>query len=474
MRRAWKAALIGATALLTAAMSAAPAQAAPQTFVNGADVITTDGTVMHAHGGGVIEDGGYYYMLGEQRVEGGNLFNAVSMYRSTDMVNWTHANDILTRNSHPDLDPANIERPKVIYNAEYDHYVMWAHKENGTDYGDAESAVAVSDTVDGDYTYRGSFRPLGHMSRDQTVFVDDDGTAYLVSAARENYDLHIYRLTDDYLDVEELLYSFDGDHREAPAVFERDGVYFLVTSGATGWNPNQAKYATTTNFPDGPWSGWQNLGDGTTYGSQPTYVLEIAGSQQTSYMYMGDRWAGASGGPPNESTYVWLPLRFPSNSTLAMDWSPQITIDTATGVVEGVQGETTTMTARHSGKCADVVSGSTADGAEIIQYTCNGGGNQQWQIQSTGGGYHQIMSWSSGKCLDVDGSSTADGAQLIQWPCNGQPNQQWELRDAGGGHVQLVARHSGKCADVTSGSTENSARLKQYECHGGTNQQWSL
>ncbi len=38
---------------------------------------------------------------------------------------------------------------------------MWMHKENGTDYGEARAAVASSATVDGDYTYHGSFRPLG-------------------------------------------------------------------------------------------------------------------------------------------------------------------------------------------------------------------------------------------------------------------------------------------------------------------------
>ncbi|GAB3238815.1 RICIN domain-containing protein [Glycomyces halotolerans] len=473
MRLAWKAAVVGAVALLLASTGAAPVQAAPQTWTNGTQVTATDGSIMHAHGGGVIKEGGYYYMLGEQRVDGGNLFEAVSMYRSTDMVNWEFRNHILTRHSHPDLDPSNIERPKVIYNAQYDHYVMWAHKENGSDYGDAEIAVAVSDTIDGDYTWQGAFRPLGHMSRDQTVFVDNDGTAYLISSANENYDLHIYRLTDDYLDVEALVYNFAGDHREAPAIFERNGVYFLVTSGATGWNPNQAKYATTTNFPTG-WSGWQNLGNGTTYDSQPTYVLEISGSQETSYLYMGDRWAGAWGGTPNESSYVWLPLRFPSNSSLAMDWYPQITIDTATGEVSGVAGETTAITARHSGKCMDVVNGSSEDGAEIIQYDCHGGANQQWQLQPTGGGYYQIVAWNSGKCIDVDGNSTSNGARIIQWPCNGGTNQQWELRDAGGGHVQLVARHSGKCIDVSDGSNDNSARLQQYSCHDGYNQQWSL
>ncbi|WP_432872002.1 RICIN domain-containing protein [Microbispora rosea] len=33
---------------------------------------------------------------------------------------------------------------------------------------------------------------------------------------------------------------------------------------------------------------------------------------------------------------------------------------------------------QNSGKCPDVASGSTADGANVIQYTCGGGANQQW------------------------------------------------------------------------------------------------
>jgi hypothetical protein len=35
--------------------------------------------------------------------------------------------------------------------------------------------------------------------------------------------------------------------------------------------------------------------------------------------------------------------------------------------------------ARHSGKCLDVTSASTANGARLIQYTCGSGGNQQFK-----------------------------------------------------------------------------------------------
>ncbi len=62
--------------------------------------------------------------------------------------------------SDPDLSPANVERPKVVYNAATQRYVMWMRWENGSDYGEARAAVASSAAVAGDYTYHGSFRPL--------------------------------------------------------------------------------------------------------------------------------------------------------------------------------------------------------------------------------------------------------------------------------------------------------------------------
>ena len=51
---------------------------------------------------------------------------------------------------------------------------MWAHVESA-DYSKACAGVAVSDSPTGTFTYVGSFRPNGAMSRDQTVFVDDNG-----------------------------------------------------------------------------------------------------------------------------------------------------------------------------------------------------------------------------------------------------------------------------------------------------------
>jgi hypothetical protein len=449
----------------------APAQAAPVTITNGVQFTDTAGAGVHAHGGGVLKAGSYWYWFGENR-NADDTFRAVSVYRSTDLRNWEFRNNVLTSSSASELGSSKIERPKVIWNASTGRYVMWMHKENGTDYGEARAAVASSATIDGAYTYHGSFRPFNqYMSRDITLY-DDGGTAYMISAADENRDLQIYRLTADYLQVQTLVGNFWNDAtREAPAMFKRNGVYFLLTSGTSGWNPNQAKYATASSI-SGPWSGWTNVGDSTTYGSQPAYVLPITGTSGTSYLYMGDRWAGAWSGPVNDSRYVWLPITFPSSTSMALNWYPTITVDAAAGTVTGNAAAYYRVTNRNSGKVMDVVSASMANSAEVKQYTWNSGGNQRWEFRDAGGGYFQIVALHSGKCLDVASSSTADGANVIQYTCGNGTNQQWQWA-ATGSYFQLKARHSGKCLDVVSANTADSADIQQYACGSGTNQQWS-
>lgn len=137
-------------------------------------------------------------------------------------------------------------------------------------------------------------------------------------------------------------------------------------------------------------------------------------------------------------------------------------------------GSSVNLIARHSAKCADVVSAATANGAEVGQYTCNGGLNQLWRLRDLGNGYVQLAARHSDKCLDVDGASTANGAKVIQWTCSSGTNQQWKIENTGTGHTRLIARHSGKCLEIPSASTANGARLQQRDCGTGTNQQWEL
>ncbi|MFG2933999.1 RICIN domain-containing protein [Streptomyces achromogenes] len=467
MRRAYAVLLALCCALAAALATAGPAQAAPRTIANGTQFTDTSGNPVHAHGGGVLKVGGYYYWFGEHR-NADNTFLYVDAYRSTDLKTWEFRNHVLTRSSAAELATANIERPKVMYNAATGMFVMWMHKENGTDYSEARAAVAVSGTVDGDYTYRGSFRPLGrHMSRDLTVFVDTDGTGYMASAANENYDLHLYKLTADYTGIASLVANpWPGGHREAPALFKRNGVYFMLTSGATGWNPNQQQYATATNLA-GPWSSMTNTGDATAYGSQTAYVLPVQGTSGTSYLYLGDRWGNSFGGTVNDSRYVWLPLTFPSPTSMSMSWTPEVTIDTTAGTVGGTSATYHTLIARHSGRCADVTSQSLWAGAQLKQYGCNGGGNQKYWFKSVGSGYYQMVTRHSSLCVQENATT------VTQETCDASAaGQQWSLT-ASGSYVTVVSRATGECLDVNGASTADSAAIITYTCNGGTNQQWT-
>lgn len=470
-RRALLATLVLALTGLLGAVPASPAAAAGgKALVNNSTWTDTSGRLIDAHGGGILKSGKSWYWFGESR-NSDSSFKAVAVYRSNDLVRWEYRGSALSSSSATELNRANIERPKVIYNAVTKQYVMWMHKENAGDYSQARAAVATSSTIEGPYTYRGSFRPFGqHMSRDITAFVDDDGTGYMISAANENYDLHVYRLTPDYTDVAALVRTWKGDHREAPALFKRGGVYFMLTSGATGWNPNQQKYATATSI-SGPWSAWQNVGDGTTFGTQTSFVLPVVGGKQTTYLYLGDVWGPGFGGAYADSRYVWLPLSFPTATSLSMTNYAKVSIKAKNGVVTGQNPPYVQLVSRHSGRCADVVNGDRLQGAELIQYACGSGQNQQWQLRAVSGGAHQLVARHSGLCAAPGGG--ASGNTVVQRPCSTDPAQLWRTKSAAG-YTTLVSEASGRCLDVSDSSSADGARLLAWTCSGAAHQQWTL
>ncbi len=464
----------------------------PFPLLNGVQWVDTSGAPIQAHGGGVLKVGDQYYWFGENRNPDGTFY-AVSAYRSADLLRWEHVRDVLTMDSAPELRPANIERPKVVYNALTQKYVMWMHWENGKNYSEARAAVASSDTVDGEYVFHGSFRPLqdsgvvdhgkpGYMSRDCTLFLDDDGQAYFLSAANENYDLHLYQLSADFLSVERrAALLFEGGHREAPALFKRGATYFLLTSGATGWDPNQAQYATSLSLTDG-WSALQDVGDETTYFSQSTFVLPIAtvlpiagvppnaGQDETSFLYLGDRWARAWGDPVNESSYVWLPITFPTASTMTLDWANSLLLNPELGQATGSLSPLV-LTNKKSHLPLSVDGSPTDSGSDLVQTS---GATFQWQLDYDGVGYFRLVAEVGGKVVDVPDESTETGVHLHLWDATGADNQAWRLRDAGSGEYRLQNRNSGLYIGVADGSTSEGATVEQQAETGGDEQVWQI
>jgi glucose/arabinose dehydrogenase len=140
---------------------------------------------------------------------------------------------------------------------------------------------------------------------------------------------------------------------------------------------------------------------------------------------------------------------------------------------DGIAGRTWTVAAQHSGKLIDVNGVSTADGAQIVQWTATGGNNQKWQAVDAGGGAVYLKALHSNKCLDVTGGSTAQGAFLQQTTCNNTNQQKFTATPTGTTGVYTVRNvPSGLCIDVNGASTADGARLLQWSCHSGTNQQW--
>lgn len=273
---------------------------------------------------------------------------------------------------------AIFERPKVLYNEADDTWVMWWHADGkvepgGSNYARSMAAVAVADSPAGPFKLVGSYRLYNRadykdcnqwgvpgQARDMTLYKDDDGVAWIVYSSEENASLYMARLDEHYTNVEKtttvdtegLQYSADGrypyifadgtpeapvrgehfqivrecGHLESPAVFSYDDRYYVVTSGTTGWAPNQNTYYSADSLtgewirgvvPDDPYelvpySQVPEGGDGrisiddhrqTTFGSQSTHVFPLDAANG-KFVYMGDRWNDGAA----DSTYVWLPI----------------------------------------------------------------------------------------------------------------------------------------------------------------------
>jgi hypothetical protein len=322
------------------------------------------GVHINAHGGGILLYGGTYYWFGEHKIagpRGNSAMVGVHCYSSQDLYNWTDAGIALPVSQDPKSDivaGSIIERPKVIHNARTGKFVMWFHLEpKGAGYEGARTGVAVSDRVTGPYAFVRSLRtnagswplnlpealrtgplpsvpipqgskpwleanlngaivrrdfPGGQMSRDMNLFVDDDGTAYHITASEENGTLHISELSADYLGFSgRWVRAFPGEHNEAPAVFKRDGKYYMISSGCTGWAPNAARSGVADSML-GEWRALGNPSRGTpaenetTFESQSTCVLPVAG-KPGAFIFIADRWRPSN---PIDGRYIWLAVQW--------------------------------------------------------------------------------------------------------------------------------------------------------------------
>jgi Beta-xylosidase len=185
-------------------------------------------------------------------------------YSTTDMVNWTDHGKIFSLDDIEWADDRAWAPQCIARNGRFYLYCP-VHKKNGG----MAIAVGVSDSP------TGPFKDLGYPLVDEgdwndidpTVFIDDDGQAYLYFG---NPELRYVLLNEDMISIDEsvgvrkipmTVESFGkGSHMtgttygEGPWFYKRNGLYYMVFAGfAEGERRNEHFGYATSEGPTGPW-----------------------------------------------------------------------------------------------------------------------------------------------------------------------------------------------------------------------------
>lgn len=286
-----------------------------------------NGKAVSAHGANIIKDKGKFYLFGEYKSDSTINFTGFSCYSSTDLYNWKFEKIVLPVQKSGKLGPNRIgERPKVMKCPKTGEYIMFMHTDD-LKYKDQNVGYATSKTINGTYTFQGPILFNGQPIKkwDIGAFQDTDGSGYIIT-----HSGNLYKLSDDYKSITEQVVKDMTAHCESPVIFKNEGIYFWIGSGLTSWERNDNYYFTATSLK-GPWKseGIFAPKDSLTWNSQSTFVLPITGFNETTFLYMGDRWAFPY--QKSAATYVWQPILVSGTTISIPDYKENWKINTTTG-----------------------------------------------------------------------------------------------------------------------------------------------
>jgi hypothetical protein len=287
----------------------------------------TSGTPIYSQGGGVLKVQDTYYWYGVKyngavsyaaSPTGKNSdtsFNAVTCYSSKDLVSWKfEANVMTSAGSGTEVAGASwFGRLGVAYNATTKKYVLVSQYSGTAGTGEL---FATSSTPTGPFTFDHIQAVVTNVANsttgDQTVFVDDDGTAYVIcSSSNGRSNLYVAPLHPaDYLSVDPATRIFGGPGREGNAMFKYSGHYYFCSSDLHGWNASHTYCISATNImgPYGAEFVMANTDADFSHVTQTGFFITVQGSAQSTVIFAGDRWADFAG---NGLGYnQWLPLTF--------------------------------------------------------------------------------------------------------------------------------------------------------------------
>jgi hypothetical protein len=390
------------------------------TIVNDTFWKDTSGEYIYSQGGGVLRVGDTYYWYG---VRYGNaatyatgtetsVSQGVTTYSSTDLVNWK------SESFSPPGASGWFGRIGVVYHAATKKYVLAGQGGGGLYF-------ATSDSPGGPFVYNNVQATLAGVATgktgDQTMFQDDDGAAYVVASSsmgRANRYLLPLRASD-FLAAEAAIPVYSGGGREGNAMFKYQGTYYYCGSDLHGWNTSQT-YCVSSSSIKGPWSS-EFILDGTeldySHVTQTGFFISVQGTEATTIIYAGDRWATFAG---NGIGYnQWVPLSFDGKTPHFHSLS-KWTINAKTGTWAVAHGNNYVLNPSFEADriAVSVPMGWKSTSGRNLQEGHTG--KWSWQLSSNGTLQQQITAIPDGTyTLSVWARATGSGAQLTAKGCGG-------------------------------------------------------
>ncbi len=264
--------------------------------------LDTRGKRIQAHGGAVYYEDGIYYWYGENKEhtdgKNGVWTWGIKVYSSTDLYNWEDRGFLIPPVlDDPDaaLFPAKrVDRPHILKCPSTGKYVCWI-KLSGPE---AAFTIWQADRLLGPYELvENLYNPGGHKAGDFDLVSDEaTGKGYLYFDA-DHASMLCMELTADYLHAGREIEKSYPDltppfTREAPALFEKDGRKYMLTSGMTGYVPNRSDSAVSDSWD----ASFVSLGDphvndntNASFNSQISKIFKVEG-QDGLFIAMADRW----------------------------------------------------------------------------------------------------------------------------------------------------------------------------------------
>ncbi|MEJ2306885.1 MAG: family 43 glycosylhydrolase [candidate division WOR-3 bacterium] len=210
------------------------------------------------------------------------------IFSSTDMVHWTDRGACLSAKDFSWAGDHAYAGQCVYRDGKFYWYVPMGHKKDRLSDGGFAIGVAVSDSPTGPFTDAiGTALIINEMTKDQkhswddidpTVFVDDDGQAYLYWG---NKSCRYVKLKDNMIELDDPISIVDLENfEEAPWLYKRNDTYYLVYAALF---PECVDYATSDS-PTGPWVYRGRIAD-TAYNSSTIHpaIIDYHGNSYFFY-----------------------------------------------------------------------------------------------------------------------------------------------------------------------------------------------